>query len=134
MLPMRFVTLLAAAMGLFSAAPGQAQDAVKVGLILPLTGPFTPTGRQIEAGARLYLAQHGNVVAGKRIELIVRDDGNMADNTKRIAQELIVNEKIAILGGFGLTPLALATAPLATEAITFSRGRALRRTALPLLM
>lgn len=93
-----------------------AQEVVKVGLILPMTGPFASTGRQIEAAARLYMAQHGNTVAGKRIELIVKDDTNVADMTKRLAQELIVNDKVSILAGFGLTPLALATAPLATQA------------------
>jgi branched-chain amino acid transport system substrate-binding protein len=111
---MRIAAILTAVIASISSV--QAQEVVRVGLLLPLTGPFAPTGRQIEAGARLYLAQHGSTVAGKTIELIVRDDGNVADNTKRIAQELIVNNKIAILAGFGLTPLALATAPLATEA------------------
>jgi branched-chain amino acid transport system substrate-binding protein len=99
-----------------SIVPASAQDTVKVGLILPLTGPFAPTGRQIEGGAKLYMQQHGDKVAGKKIELIVRDDGNVADATKRIAQELIVNEKVQVLAGFGLTPLALATAPISAEA------------------
>jgi branched-chain amino acid transport system substrate-binding protein len=112
---LRVVAILATALSVFGAGAAQAQQAVKIGLILPLTGPFTSTGKQIEAGARLYLAQHGSTVAGKRIEIVVRDDGAVADNTKRIAQEMIVNDKVNILAGFGLTPLALATAPLATE-------------------
>jgi len=99
-----------------SVTPASAQETVKVGLILPLTGPFAPTGRQIEGGVRLYMQQHGDRVAGKKIELIVRDDGNVADATKRIAQELVVNEKVSVLAGFGLTPLALATAPISAEA------------------
>ena len=99
-----------------SVTPASAQETVKVGLILPLTGPFAPTGRQIEGGARLYMQQHGDRVAGKKIELIVRDDGNVADATKRIAQELVVNDKVSVLAGFGLTPLALATAPISAEA------------------
>jgi branched-chain amino acid transport system substrate-binding protein len=69
------------AAALLTATGALAQQSVKVGLILPLTGPFTPTGRQIEAGARLYMQQHGDMVAGKKIELIVRDDGNVADAT-----------------------------------------------------
>jgi len=110
----RFVT---AAFALaVSILPASAQETVKVGLILPLTGPFAPTGRQIEGGAKLYMQQHGDKVAGKKIELIVRDDGNVADATKRIAQELIVNDKVSVLAGFGLTPLALATAPVSAEA------------------
>ncbi len=116
MLRLRVAAVLAAALSLFASPAVFAQEVVKVGLILPLTGPFTPTGRQIEAGARLYLAQNGNTAAGKKIELVVRDDGNVPDNTKRIAQDMVVNDKVAILAGFGLTPLALATAPIATEA------------------
>jgi branched-chain amino acid transport system substrate-binding protein len=108
--------LAALAAGAFVAGPAAAQETVKIGLILPLTGPFTSTGKQIEAAVRLYMQQKGTTVAGKKIELIVKDDGAVPDNTKRIAQELIVNDKINFIAGFGLTPLALATAPLATQA------------------
>ena len=94
-----------------------AADPVKIGLILPLTGPFASTGKQIEAAARLYMARNGDTVAGRKIELLVKDDTGLApETTKRIAQELIVQDKVQILAGFGLTPLALAAAPVATEA------------------
>jgi len=99
-----------------TAVPAYAQDVVKVGLILPMTGAFASTGRQIEAAVRLYMAEHGDTVAGKKIQLIIKDDTNVADTTKRLAQELIVNDKVAVLAGFGLTPLALSTAPIATQA------------------
>ena len=112
----RRATLIMLACALLACSGAFAQETIRIGLILPLTGPFTPTGRQIEAGARLYMQQHGDTVAGRKIQLIVRDDGNVADATKRIAQELIVNEKAAILAGFGLTPLALAVAPLSAQA------------------
>ncbi|MBK7473399.1 MAG: ABC transporter substrate-binding protein [Betaproteobacteria bacterium] len=95
--------------------PAAAQDTVKIGLILPMTGPFASTGRQIDGAARLYMQQNGATVAGKKIELILKDDAGAPDTTKRLAQELIVNDKVTFLAGFGLTPLALATAPLATE-------------------
>jgi len=96
-----------------------AQDnAFKIGLILPMTGPFASTGKQIEAAARLYMAQNGNTVAGKKVELIVKDDTGTPDVTKRLAQELVVNDKVGVLAGFGLTPLALATAPIATQSKT----------------
>lgn len=62
----------------------------------------------------LYIQQNGASVAGWPVQLILRDDTGVADVTRRIAQELIVNEKITSLAGFGLTPLALSTAPLAT--------------------
>ena len=94
-----------------------AADPVRIGLILPLTGPFASTGREVEAGVRLYLQRNGDAVAGRRLELIVKDDTGLApETTKRIAQELLVQDKVAILAGFGLTPLALAAAPVATEA------------------
>lgn len=99
-------------------APAQAQQTVKIGLILPMTGPFASTGRQIEAAARLYIAQKGATVAGKTIELVVKDDTGTPDVTRRIAQELLVNDKVSFLAGFGLTPLAFAAAPLATQSKT----------------
>jgi branched-chain amino acid transport system substrate-binding protein len=109
-------TAAAAACGAFPRF-ALAADPVKVGLILPLSGPFSSTGRQVEAAARLYLARMGDTHGGRKVELLVRDDTGLApETTKRIAQELITREKVAILAGFGLTPLALATAPVATEA------------------
>jgi branched-chain amino acid transport system substrate-binding protein len=99
-----------------SGAAASAQETVKIGLILPMTGPFASTGRQIEAAAKLYMQQKGDTVAGKKVQLILKDDTGTADVTKRLAQELIVQEKVSVLAGFGLTPLALATAPLATQA------------------
>ncbi|MFN3399435.1 MAG: ABC transporter substrate-binding protein, partial [Ferrovibrio sp.] len=105
-----------AGLALLTAGSAYAQQTVKIGLILPMSGPFASTGRQIEGMAKLYMAQNGNMVAGKKIELIVKDDTGTADVTKRIAQELVVNEKVSVLAGFGLTPLALATAPIATQA------------------
>jgi branched-chain amino acid transport system substrate-binding protein len=89
---------------------------VKIGLIAPMTGPTTSTGRMLEAGARLFLAEAGDTVAGRKIELIVRDDTGVADITRRIAQELVANDGAEVLAGFGLTPLALAAAPIAAQA------------------
>jgi branched-chain amino acid transport system substrate-binding protein len=90
----------------------------KVGLLLPMTGPFASTGRQIDNGVRLYMAQFGDKAAGRPIQIILKDDTGAPDITKRLAQELVVNDKVDVLAGFGLTPLALATAPIATQAKT----------------
>ncbi len=96
-----------------------AQDNVfKIGLILPMTGQQATTGRQIEAAARLWMAQNGDTVAGKKIQLIVRDDTSVPDVTRRLAQELVVNEKVNVLAGMGITPSALAVAPIATQSKT----------------
>jgi branched-chain amino acid transport system substrate-binding protein len=108
--------LVTAAIG--GTAFAQAGDPIKIGLILPMTGPFTSTGKQIAAAANLYMAQNGATIAGRKVELILKDDTGVADVTRRIAQELIVNDKVTAIAGFGLTPLALATAPLATQAKT----------------
>ena len=111
---MRLIAGVVAAL-LIGAAPSFAQQTVKIGLLLPLSGPFTPTGKQLAAGARLYMQQNGDTVAGRKIELVVKDDTGNADTTKRLAQELVVNDKVAVLAGFALTPGAMATAPIATE-------------------
>ena len=107
--------VVAAAFGL-GAFSALAQDTVKIGLILPMTGPFASTGRQIDSAIKVYMAKHGSTVAGKKIEVILKDDAGTADTTRRLAQELVVNDKVAIIAGFGLTPLAFATAPIATQA------------------
>src|SRR5471030_137855 len=88
-----------------------AQETVKVGLVLPMTGQQASTGKQIDAAVKLYQAQHGTTVAGKKIEVILKDDTSVPDVTKRLAQELVVNDKVAVLAGFGVTPSAMATAP-----------------------
>ena len=93
-----------------------AQEAVKIGLIVPMTGQQASTGKQIDAAVRLYMQQNGNTVAGRKIEVILKDDAAIPDNTKRLAQELIVNDKVSFIAGFGVTPAALAAAPLATQA------------------
>src|SRR5215468_1945177 len=107
--------LALAAFGLATVS-AQAQSTVKIGVLLPMTGPQQSTGVQITAAMRLYMAQNGDTVAGKKIEIITRDDGAVAENSKRLAQELIVNQKVNFVVGFGVTPTAFAVAPLATEA------------------
>jgi branched-chain amino acid transport system substrate-binding protein len=114
----RFLLKAAVLAAVLASTGVMAQDKFKIGLILPMTGPFASTGKQIEAAAKLYMAQNGDMVAGKKVELIVKDDTSAPDVTKRIAQELVVNDKVSVLAGFGLTPLALATAPIATQSKT----------------
>ena len=99
--------------------PARAADPLRIGLVIPLTGPFATTGRQVEAAVRLYLKRNGDTVAGRKVELLVRDDTGLApETTKRISQELVARDKVAVLAGYGLTPLALAAAPVATESRT----------------
>jgi branched-chain amino acid transport system substrate-binding protein len=106
----------AAIAGALALTPARAEDAVKIGLILPMTGGQASTGKQIDNAIKLYMKQHGDTVAGKKIEVILKDDGAVPDKTKTAAQELIVNDKVNFIAGFGVTPAALAAAPLATQA------------------
>jgi branched-chain amino acid transport system substrate-binding protein len=108
--------ILAAGALALATSGAAAQETVKIGLILPMTGQQASTGKQVDAAVKLYLAQHGTTVAGKKIEVILKDDTSVPDVAKRLAQELVVNDKVAVLAGMGLTPIALAVAPIATQA------------------
>ena len=99
----------------FAAGGALAQDTIKIGLVQSLTGQLTAVGKQVMGGVKLYQQQHGTTVAGKKIELIVKDDTTVPDVARRLAQELIVNDKVNILGT-GITPATFAIAPLATQA------------------
>ena len=95
----------------------RATDTIKVGIIAEMTGAFADFGQQMTTGARAYMKQNGDTVAGKKIELIVKDVGGPSpDVSKRLAQELVVKDNVDFIAGFGLTPNALAVAPIATEA------------------
>src|SRR5260221_12529668 len=101
-----FISATLAAGVLSWGATGQAQEAVKIGLILPMTGGQASTGKQIDNAIKLYMQKFGDTVAGKKIEIILKDDAALPDNTKRPAQELIVNDKVNIIPGFDATPPA----------------------------
>lgn len=110
-------SLLCIAMLAFGAPAAAAADVIKIGVILPLTGPYADYGEQIGNGLKLYMQQHGDTVAGKKISVIIRDDTGIAPElSKRLAQELLAQDNVDVLAGFGLTPSALAVAPLATQA------------------
>ena len=112
------LTLATLSLGVLTGGAVRAEDSVKIGVILPMTGPSASTGRQIDAAIKLWMAQSGGKAGGKKVEVIIKDDAGVADTTRRLAQELVVNDKVVALAGFGLTPLALATAPIATQSKT----------------
>jgi branched-chain amino acid transport system substrate-binding protein len=97
-------------------ADAQAKESVKIGYSISVTGPFAENGKQMLAASKLFLEQNGVYVAGRMVELIVRDDGGVPDQAKRIAQELVANSKVAMLAGYNPTPNALAVAPISAEA------------------
>jgi len=112
-------TLMATLLAAGAAVPATAEEPVRIGLLVPFSGPFTDTAAQIDNGVRLYMKEHGDTVAGRRIEVIRRDTTGTPDSAKRLAQELIVRDHVDILAGFSLTPEALAVAELSAEAKKF---------------
>ena len=110
--------ILAAAVA--AAFPAYAQQTIKIGVILSSSGQFADAAAQLDNGIKTYMKQHGDTVAGKKIELIRRDTGGVAPPVaKRLAQELVVRDKVDILAGFVLTPNAMAAADVSTEAKKF---------------
>ncbi len=109
-----------AAAALLATTPVAAQGTVKIGVIMPYSGQFADTATQIDNGIKLYMKQHGDTVAGKKIEIIRKDTGGPnPDVAKRLAQELVVRDGVDILAGFALTPEALAAADVSAEAKKF---------------
>jgi branched-chain amino acid transport system substrate-binding protein len=104
---------------LCAVAPSRAQQPIKIGLIMTYSGQFTDPAAQMDNGVKLYMKQHGDVVAGRRIEIIRKDSGGAPDVAKRLAQELIVRDNVDVLAGFVLTPEALSVADLSAEAKKF---------------
>jgi branched-chain amino acid transport system substrate-binding protein len=112
----RLVEVLAVSAACLAAVPAAAQEPLKIGMVVEMSGGFADFGMQMMNGARAYMKVHGDTVAGRKVQLIVKDTTGVPDVAKRVAQELVTNEKVDFLAGFGLTPSALAVASLATEA------------------
>jgi branched-chain amino acid transport system substrate-binding protein len=128
--------MAAAAAGSVLARPAIAADTtLKIGCSLPLSGAgFAVVGKLLTGGLKVYQQQHGDSVAGRKIEFIIRDDAGVADNARRIVQEMIVNDKVDIVG-MGITPCTLAVAQLVTEAkkatVCMSSGASITTTKSP---
>jgi branched-chain amino acid transport system substrate-binding protein len=123
-----------AATGLF-ARRAAADTPLKMGICIPLTGAgFAAVGRQATTAIKLYMQQHGDTVAGRKIQLTIRDDGGVADVAHRIVQDMIVNDQVDIIG-IGITPTSLAVAPMVTQAkkatLVISSGASITTTKSP---
>lgn len=119
---MRFLksTILAAVAAGALASPALAQQEVRIGIILPYSGQFADTAEQMDRSIKLYVQQHGDTVAGKKLVFIRKDVGGIApDVAKRLAQELVVRDRVDILAGFALTPNALAAGDVSAQAKKF---------------
>jgi branched-chain amino acid transport system substrate-binding protein len=97
----------------------QAQEVVRIGFVGPYTGPFASAGQSFKQGAEAFLAHNGNTVGGRKVEIVYRDSGGADPSlAKRLAEELIVKDKVSILAGFYLSPESAAAAPVTVEAKT----------------
>src|SRR5713226_3349237 len=99
-------------------SPVAAADTIKIGFITSYSGFLAQAGDSMDKGASLYLKLHEkDLPPGIRIELVKRDDtSSNADVGKRLAQELITRDHVAILAGVVASPIAAAIAPLTAEA------------------
>jgi branched-chain amino acid transport system substrate-binding protein len=114
------VTIIGATTAALVVMPSNAQDTVKVGVVMSYSGQFADPGAQIDNGIKLYMKRHGDTVAGKKIQIIRKDSGGIApDVAKRLSQEVIVREGAKILAGYDLTPNAMAAADVSAQAKTF---------------
>jgi branched-chain amino acid transport system substrate-binding protein len=114
------MSVLAFAAAVAIAGTAQAQDTIKIGLIMPYSGQFADTAVQMDNGIKLFMKRHGDMVAGKKVEFIRKDTGGVApDVAKRLAQEMVVRDGVDILAGFVLTPNALAAADVSASAKKF---------------
>ncbi len=90
---------------------------LRIGLIATYSGPYADYGRQFDAGVALYLKEHGGKIAGRTVEIVKKDTAGPApDAARRIAQELVVRDKVDILTGLDFSPNAYAVATIATQA------------------
>jgi branched-chain amino acid transport system substrate-binding protein len=113
----RFSAAVVVALAVSVTSAAWAQEEVKIGLVAEMSGPFSDFGKQMEAGIKIYLQQHGDTVAGKKVRIVIKDVGGPnPELAKRLAQDLIVQDKVNFLAGFGFTPNALSVAPIATRA------------------
>src|SRR5207245_528444 len=92
-----------------------AQNVVKLGLVGEFSGPFAEYGQQIYGGMKAYMKQHGDTVAGKKIEVVQRDTtGPAPDVAKRLAQELVTRDNVDVRVAVGMSPKPLTVALVAT--------------------
>src|SRR5712691_9677243 len=109
--------LLISLLGPTGVSLAQAQGTIKIGMIMPYSGQFADTATQMDNGIKLYLKQHGDTIAGRKIEIIRKDTGGIApDVAKRLAQELVVRDNVDVLAGFILTPNAIAASDISAQA------------------
>ncbi|CAM5208294.1 Branched-chain amino acid transport system substrate-binding protein OS=Castellaniella defragrans OX=75697 GN=HNR28_002798 PE=3 SV=1 [Castellaniella defragrans] len=115
----RWMQSLAVSLTLVAVCAGARAEDLKIGVVLSVSGFYADSARQIQNGMALYMAQHGDTVAGRKVRLIVKDTGGIAPAVaKRVAQELLIKDKVDVLAGFALTPNAISVAPLVTQTKT----------------
>jgi branched-chain amino acid transport system substrate-binding protein len=113
----RIMAIAAALLTVSAVASAADQPPIRIGIIYRYSGGGPPMGKSLDAAIAAYQNLHGDSVAGRKIEFIRRDDGGVApDVARRLAQELIVGEKVDALYGLLFTPNAIAVGSVSTAA------------------
>src|SRR5579872_185782 len=114
---MKVVGALAASCLALCWAAASHAETIKVGVVLPYSGPMSDLGNQVDKAFDLYLKLHAKDLGDNKIELIKRDEGPPSGaNARTVVTELITNDKVKLLAGFVFSPSAIAAAPLMTQA------------------
>jgi len=110
-------SLVLASAALFAIPLSTQAQTIKVGIIAPMTGGSADWGVQFQNCIQLFQSQNGDSVSGRKVEVIYRDTGGANPSlAKKHAEELIVNDKVNVLGGFFFSPNAFAVSPVLTQA------------------
>jgi branched-chain amino acid transport system substrate-binding protein len=114
---MKVIAALAASLLACCWAGASHAETIKVGVVLPYSGPNADLGNQVDKAFDLYVKLHAKDLGDNKIELIKRDEGPPSGaNARTVVTELITNDKVKLLTGFVFSPGAIAAAPLATQA------------------
>ncbi len=118
----QWIALASIAFALFALGGGadeavaQANEPIKIGVILPLTGPAAAIGQEDLRGIQLAFDQVNNTIGGRPIQLVIADDQNTPNVGLTEARRLVENEKVAAVIGTLNSAVALAIHSFTTRA------------------
>ena len=121
MIPRSLKVALATVGATFIAASAFAQATIKIGVSQPLTGAFAASGNYVAWGARIAEEEINKAggVLGKKLEVIARDDGGKPGDAVKIAEEMVVKDKVVMIGGTFLSHIGLAVTDFAAQQKVF---------------
>ena len=104
-------SISALALALLAAAPVQAQQATKIGMITTLSGPGGYLGEDVRDGFNLAVELEGGKLGGAPVQVIVEDDALKPGQAKELVERFMKTEKIKLLTGIIFSNVAAAVVP-----------------------